>query len=262
MSLLGAHVSVAGGLELAFERGERLGCRAIQIFVKNPNQWKHPALATERVEAFRRERARSELESVVAHASYLVNLGAKDRSTLGKSRRALVDELSRCNRLGVDGLIFHPGAHMGRGEEAGLARISDSMNRVLAAYVEREGRHGRTARTRLLLENTAGQGTVLGYRFGQLGQIVDRLELRPLVGLCLDTCHAFAAGYPLDRPRGLGSTLSRRHANLGEGEIGEPFFGRLARHRRLRRTPMILETPLGEDRSGHIRDLALLRALS
>ena len=178
---------------------------------------------------------------------------------------------------------------MGRGEEAGLERIADSMNRVLAAYVERELRHGRPVHTRLLLENTAGQGTVLGYRFEQLGEIVDRLEQPPLVGLCLDTCHAFAAGYPLDRPRGLGSTLAAiadnlgpgepscihvndslhvlgsrrdRHANVGQGEIGEPFFGRLVRRRSLRRTPMILETPLGADGSGHRRDLALLRELS
>lgn len=289
MPLLGAHASVAGGLELAFGRGEMLGCRAIQVFVKNPNQWKHPPLTVERIEAFRRARSASPIESVVAHASYLVNLGARDRSTLGKSRRALVDELSRCNRLGVDSLIFHPGAHMGRGEAAGLERIADSMNRVLAAYVEREQRQGRNARSRLLLENTAGQGTVLGYRFEQLGEIAERLEQRPLVGLCLDTCHAFAAGYRLDRPRGLGSMLANieatlgpeepscihvndsrhplgsrrdRHANVGQGEIGEPFFGRLVRNRRLRRTPMILETPLGDDGGGHRRDLALLSKLA
>jgi deoxyribonuclease-4 len=287
MALLGAHVSVAGGLELAFGRGEALGCRAIQIFVKNPNQWKHPPLDEERVRAFRRAREESSVEAVVAHAAYLINLGARDRSTLGKSRRALVDELSRCNRLGVDGLIFHPGAHMGRGEQAGLERIADSVNRVLEAYVEREGRQGREARARLLLENTAGQGTVLGYRFAQLGEIVRRLEARPLVGLCLDTCHAFAGGYALDRPRGLGTTLSEieaelgpgepscihvndsihplgsrrdRHANVGKGEIGSAFFGRLVRHRRLRRTPMVLETPLGDDGGGHRRDLRRLKA--
>ena len=284
--LLGAHVSVAGGMHLAFERGERLGCRAIQIFVKNPNQWRHKALTREQVERFRAAREGSPIEVVVAHASYLVNLAASDRSTLERSRRALADELCRCNRLGVDGLMFHPGAHMGRGERAGLERIADSVNRVLETYVEREERHGRRARSRLLFENTAGQGTVLGYRVGQLGEIRRRLERPELTGLCLDTCHAFAAGYPLHRPRDLGSLLNRvrdalgddepacihvndslrpfgsrrdRHANVGEGEIGEAFFRRLVRRRDLRRTPMILETPLGPDGDGHRRDLARLR---
>ncbi len=286
VSLLGAHSSVAGGLHLAFERGERHACGAIQIFVKNPNRWRHPVLSAAQVDAFRAARSASSIEAVVAHASYLVNLAARDRSTLERSRRALVDELVRCNRLGVDALIFHPGAHMGRGEQPGLVRIADSMNRVLASYVEREQRHGRRPTTRLLMENTAGQGTVLGYRFNQLAAIRERLEQPARAGLCLDTCHAFAAGYALDRPRALGTMLSRieellgagepscihlndsqkplgsrldRHANIGRGEIGEPPFHRLVRHRRLRRTPMILETPLGADGRGHERDLRLLR---
>lgn len=286
--LLGANISVAGGLHLAIERGEALGCRAIQIFVKNPNQWRQKRLTDDRVEAFRAARECSRIEAVVAHASYLINLAAKDRSTLERSRRALVDELIRCNRLGVDSLIFHPGAHMGRGERAGLERIGDSMNRVLADFVAREERRGCRAETRLLLENTAGQGTVLGYRFHQLAEIRGRLEQCRRVGLCLDTCHAFAAGYPIDRPRGLGTVLTRiesalgaaepscihlndsqkpfasrrdRHANIGRGEIGEPLFRRLLRHRRLRHIPMVLETPLGPDGQGHQRDLDLLRRL-
>ncbi len=286
-ALLGAHSSVAGGLHLAIERGERLGSRAIQIFVKNPNQWKQKGLVAEQVERFHEARAASSIEAVVAHASYLVNLAARERSTLERSRRALADELCRCNRLGVDALMFHPGAHMGRGEAAGLERIADSINRVLAIYVEREGRHGREPRTRLLLENTAGQGTVLGYRIAQLGEIRDRVEEPDRIGLCLDTCHAFAAGYPLHQPRGLGTLLRRieaslgsrepscihlndslkpfgsrrdRHANVSEGLIGEAFFRRLVRHRRLRSTPMILETPVGSDGRGHERDLARLRA--
>ncbi len=286
--LLGANVSVAGGVQLAIERGEELGCRAIQIFVKNPNQWRQRSLTEESVEAFRSARARSAIEAVVAHASYLINLAATDRSTLERSRRALIDELIRCNRLGVDSLIFHPGAHLGRGEQAGLERVADSMNRVLGSFVEREERRGRPASTRLLLENTAGQGTVLGYRFRHLAGIHQLLEQPERVGLCLDTCHAFAAGYPVHRPRGLGSILARiesmlgvsepscvhlndsqrpfasrrdRHANIGQGEIGIPLFRRLIRHRRLRRTPMILETPLGADGQGHKQDLNLLRAL-
>lgn len=288
MPPLGVHVSVAGGLHLAFERSEALGCRAIQIFVKNPNQWRHKGLRRESVEAFRAARERSDVEFVVAHAAYLINLAARDRRTLERSRRALADELIRCNRLGVDALVFHPGAHMGRGEVAGLERISDSMNRVLSIYREREERAGRTARARLLLENTAGQGSVLGYRFEQLAEIVYRLEQPGQVGVCLDTCHAFAAGYPLDRPLGLGKALSRlgqllpgepscihlndslkpfasrrdRHANIGGGLIGKEFFRRLVRHRRLRKTPMVLETPLGDDGLGHVRDLEILAGLA
>lgn len=287
--LLGAHVSVAGGLHRAFERGESLGCAAIQIFVKNPNQWRQRALDPAAVESFRRARRESSVRHVVAHAAYLINLAARDRSTLERSRRALTDELIRCNRLGVDALVVHPGAHMERGEDRGLDRIADSLRRSLGWFAERESRAGREPRTRLLLENTAGQGTVLGFRVSQLARVVAALDPAMSLGLCLDTCHAFAAGYPLDRPRELGRLVrsirtqlgaaepscihvndsrtpfaSRRdrHANVGAGSIGEDFFGRLVRSRALRGVPLVLETPLGADGKGHARDLDRLRRLA
>lgn len=278
---LGAHVSVAGGLDRGIERGIELDCTALQVFVKNPSRWREKPLDEESVERFRQAREASPIGPVVAHAAYLINLAASDRQILARSRRALAEELSRCHRLGLDGLVVHPGAHMGAGETRGLARIAASLNRVLEELPE--------GSPRLLLENTAGQGTVLGHRLSHLAAIRDACRRPRRIGICIDTCHAFAAGYPLHREPGyraffrrlrelfdpgelgclhlndsrreLGSRVDR-HANLGRGEIGVELFGRLLRDRRLRRVPMVVETPLGHDGEGHRRDLELLRGLS
>jgi len=283
---LGAHVSVAGGLANAFPRGEELGCWAIQIFVKNANQWQAKPLADEEVEAFRAARAASAIGPVLAHASYLINLAATDRAVAARSRAALADELSRCQALGVDGLVLHPGAHTGAGEARGVARFAAQLDRVLAAVPPR-GDRGENA-TRVLLENTAGQGTALGHRLEQLAAIRDRLASPERVAVCLDTCHAFAAGYPLHEQAGYEEFLAEfddllgldllagihlndslrpfasrrdRHAHLGEGAIGTTLFARLLHDRRLARVPMVLETEPGPDREGHRRDLELLRSL-
>jgi deoxyribonuclease-4 len=278
--LLGAHVSVAGGLANAFPRGEELGCRAIQIFVKNANQWKAKPLAEAEVEQFRRARAASAIGPVVAHASYLINLASTDRTVAARSRAALIDELARCGRLGVDGLVLHPGAHLGRGEERGVERAAARLDRVLAAVPD--------GPTRVLLENTAGQGTVLGHRLEHLAAIRSHLAAPHRVAVCLDTCHAFAAGYPLHEKAGYEAFLAEfdavlgldllacvhlndsarpfasrrdRHAHLGEGAIGTALFARLLHDRRLAGVPMVLETEPGADRAGHRRDLELLRSL-
>ncbi len=275
---LGAHVSIAGGVERAIERARELRCETAQIFVKNASQWAGKPLDDESAAAFRDARADSPLGAIVAHASYLINLAARDRSILAKSRRALADELERCERLGIDGLVVHPGAHMGAGEERGGARVAESLDRVLA------GR--RPSRTRILLENTAGQGTVLGHRLEQLAAIRAACSRPERIGVCIDTCHAFAAGYEVhleegyeafferfrrlfadadlgcihvnDSKRELGSRRDR-HANLGRGEIGSGLFRRLVADRRLFGVPMILETPMGEESRGHRRDLKLLK---
>lgn len=277
---LGAHVSVAGGFVEGVRRGTGLACDALQIFVKSPSQWQSKPLPPEDAAAFRAAHAESAIGPVVAHAAYLINLAAPDAQVLARSRTALADELRRCAALGVPELVVHPGAHMGAGEEAGLTAIARSLDVVDAEVGD--------CPTRILLEITAGQGTVLGSRFAHLAAIRARAESRDRLGVCLDTCHAFAAGYAIDSVAGweeflaeldselgfdlvgcihlndsVGGRGSRkdRHANLGEGCLGIEPFRRLLAEPRLRHAPMILETPFGDDELGHARDLAVLRGL-
>jgi len=276
---LGAHVSVAGGLAEGIRRGVELGCETLQVFVKNASQWRGKPLAPEEVAAFRAAHAASPIGPLVAHAAYLINLAAPDPAILAKSRAGLADELQRCAAVGVPALVVHPGAHLGQGEEAGIAAIADSLDAVDAEIGD--------CPTRVLLEITAGQGTVLGYRLEQLAAIRRRAASQSRLGVCLDTCHAFAAGYALDTARGweeflveiertvgfalvgcvhlndsVGTLGSRkdRHANLGEGALGLEAFRRVLAEPRFAAVPMILETPLGDDELGHARDLAILRA--
>jgi len=277
---LGAHVSVAGGLAEGIRRGVELGCEALQVFVKNASQWRGKPLAPEEVTAFRAAHAASPIGPLVAHAAYLINLAAPDPAILAKSRAGLADELQRCAAVGVPALVVHPGAHLGQGEETGITAIAASLDAVDAEIGD--------CPTRVLLEITAGQGTVLGYRLEQLAAIRQRAASRARLGVCLDTCHAFAAGYALDSARGweeflaeiertvgfalvgcvhlndsVGTLGSRkdRHANLGEGALGLAAFRRVLAEPRFAAVPMILETPLGDDERGHARDLAILRAL-
>ena len=272
---LGAHVSVAGGVSKAFGRAAALGCDALQIFVKNASRWQAPPLEHTEVARFKEARAAQGCPPVVAHASYLINLAAANPATLERSWAALADELSRCRMLGIDALVLHPGAHVGQGEAAGLDLIATSLDGVLG--MQPEG-------VKVLLENTAGQGTVLGSRFEHLAQIIATVDAPARLGICLDTCHAFAAGYDLvncydavledfgarlgwarlgcvhlnDSQHALGSRRDR-HANLGAGSIGVEAFVRLASDARVA-APLVLETPLGADGLGHGRDLAALRA--
>lgn len=277
---LGAHVSVAGGFVVGLGRGVDLACEALQIFVKSPSQWQSKPLPAEDARAFREAHAASSVGPLVAHAAYLINLAAPDPAILARSRAALVDELRRCEALGVPDLVVHPGAHLGAGEEAGLQAIARSLDAVEADLGE--------CPTRILLEITAGQGTVLGSRLRHLASIRDQVAHRERLGVCLDTCHAFAAGYDLVSPDGwqafldeldaeigfdlvgcihlndsVGALGSRkdRHANLGEGLLGLEPFRRLLHERRLAHAPMILETPMGDDERGHQRDLEQLRKL-
>lgn len=281
MKYLGAHVSIAGGFERAIERGEELACTALQIFVKNPSQWRLRERDEEGFEAFRTARAGSTIGPVVAHATYLLNLCATNETTLERSRRCLGAELRRCDRLGLDGLVVHPGAHLGQGLESGIRGVAASLDLVL----EDRPADG----TPLLLECTAGQGTVIGHRLEHLEQIISATARSESLGICLDTCHLFAAGYPLDEPDGVEAVLSEverrfgrdrircihlndshqprgsrkdRHANIGEGEIGEEAFARLLAHRMIADVPLLIETPVGEDGDGHRRDLELLRRLT
>ena len=279
--LLGAHMSVAGGVSTAFARAEAVGCTALQIFVKNASQWTAKPLPDDEASLFAAERQRTGIERVVAHASYLINLGSPDDALWEKSVAALADELERCDQLALHGLVLHPGSHVGSGEEAGLHRIADGLDEAFQ----------RTAggRCPVLLETTAGQGTNLGFRFEQLARIRDLATGADRVAWCLDTCHVFAAGYDLRTDAGVTDTLDRfdaicgldrlvaihlndslkpfdsrrdRHAHIGEGEIGRPGFGALLRDPRLRDVPMVLETPKGESLREDARNLELLRALA
>jgi deoxyribonuclease IV len=284
---LGAHVSVAGGLETAFQRAADLGCDALQIFVKNANQWSARPLAGEEAAAFRAAhrafRSSASGAAVMAHASYLINLAATDPEVLRRSRQALADELERCSRLGVAALVLHPGAHLGAGEEAGLDRAAASLDAVLAALPG--------VRTRILLENTAGQGSCMGHRLEHLAGIRQRLPppRRRRVGVCIDTCHAFAAGYAIHDRSGWSDFLAElaerlglailgclhlndslrpfgsrrdRHAHIGEGLLGIEAFARVLAEPALGAVPMVVETEPEKEMAGHRRDLAVLRGLT
>ena len=283
---LGAHVSVAGGLPRAFERGRALGCTAMQVFVKNASRWQGKVLEEDEVAAFRAARADWHGVPLVAHAAYLINLAAGDPVVRARSRAGLADELERCERLGVDGLVVHPGAHGGAGPAKGIRRVAASLDAVL----KERPRGG----PRVLLETTAGQGTCLGWRLEQLEAIIERSRYPESLAVCLDTCHLHAAGYAVDTPEGIDAVLAEagarfgrerlacvhvndskyprgarrdRHANLGEGTIGRDAFAHLLRAPELAQVPLIVETPDDDEHpdrpgnSGHARDLALLRSL-
>lgn len=276
----GAHLSIAGGLHLAFERAVTVGCDCLQIFVKNQKQWSAKPLTDAEVSLFRKAQRASGIKPVVAHASYLINLGSPDAAMWERSISAVVDELGRCEALGVGGLVMHPGAHMGEGEDAGIARIAEGLDEV----------HRRLAgiRARVLLECTAGQGSAIGWRIEHLGAILQRVGEPARVGVCLDTCHLFAAGYDLrdaDAYEGMVAALKRhvtlrriacihvndskcplggrvdRHAHIGEGQIGDAGFRRMLQDRRFLRVPRILETAKGTDAEGVDLDVINLRRL-
>ena len=276
--MLGAHVPTAGGLHLAPERGRAIAAEAIQVFTRNQVQWAARAVGGREAAAFRKAVAANGIRAVLAHGSYLVNLGTPDRGARRKSRDAFVGEMRRCHALGIPRLVFHPGAHMGAGEEAGLRLVAESLNHALDC--------GRDLAVTPLLEVTAGQGSYLGHRFEHLAAILDRLESPGRVGVCLDTCHLLAAGYDIATPRGYARTMGEldrvvglgrvgafhlndsmkglgsrldRHAPIGRGFLGTATFRRLLRDPRFRGVPMVLETPGPLDRWK--RELALLRRL-
>lgn len=272
-------MSIAGGLHLALDRAEAVGCTALQIFTKNASQWQGKPLTPADLERWHGARQESSIGPVLAHASYLINLANPDQQKWQRSLDALIDELERCAILGIPQLILHPGAHLESGESAGLTRVIAALRRV-EELAPRE--------VTLLLENTAGQGTCLGARFEQLATLLDGVPNGRL-GICLDTCHAFAAGYDLsgaegyaavmaaferllglgplqafhlnDSKKGLGSGLDR-HEHIGQGAIGRAGFAALLQDRRFSRIPKILETPKGEDDRLDRLNLTLLRELA
>jgi deoxyribonuclease-4 len=276
---LGAHVSTAGGLANAPVNGRAIGADVIQIFTRNQRQWRARPVTDAEAEGFRAACRAQGIARAFAHASYLLNLASPDRATRRASRAALVAEIQRSALLGIGHVILHPGAHMGAGPRAGVETAAESLD----AALEEAGRPG----VRLLVEGTAGQGTCIGSTFAELAGILAAARHSERLGVCLDTCHLFAAGHDLGSDAGLAATLrafartvgfgalgavhvndallglgSRRdrHAPLGEGRLGRPAFRRIVRARRLARVPLILETP-GPERVWR-REIALLRRLA
>lgn len=205
--LIGAHMSIAGGLPLAIGRGEALGCTAIQIFTKNASQWRSPPLEEETVKAFKREQRRTGI-LVVAHDAYLINLASPDSKLLERSRKAFLDEMERAEQLEIPFLIMHPGAHKDAGEDAGIQKVVDSFNLLLKST--------SGFRVKIAVENTAGQGTALGYRIEHLKRMVAETVAPERMAVCFDTCHAFAAGYDIRDAAGYERTLADLDAAVGK----------------------------------------------
>ena len=280
MGLIGAHVSIAGGIELSIERGDELLCDSIQIFIQSSRTWKSAPLSEESVRAFRENKKNAKhVKRVVAHNSYLLNLSTANEEVREKSVGHFIELYEKCERLGIEGLITHPGSHLGAGMESGIKQTSRSLDEVMAVC--------KGFKAKILLENTAGQGGCVGHRFEQLSAIAAGTKDPDRIGYCFDTQHAFAAGYDLrteaayeatfaewdkqvgahrinafhlnDAIKELG-TLVDRHENIGKGQIGELPFRKLMNDARFNDVPMCLETAPGDDNENYVRELKLLRS--
>jgi deoxyribonuclease-4 len=273
-------MSIGGGVHMAIERACSIDCTAMQIFVKNNMQWFARPLERQEITAFLKHRQRKQLLSVFAHANYLINLSATNPQFHFNSMRALGEELIRADQLRLPFLVMHPGAHLGAGEEAGLEKITSSIDQVLAAIPK--------VKTRIALETTAGQGSCLGHTFEQIAFILTNVQESQRVCVCLDTAHLFAAGYDIgsepavrqtfrefdriiglehlaaihlnDSKTGRGSRVDR-HEHIGKGLIGLDAFRFIMRDRRLRKIPKVLETPKGKELKEDVENLKVLRGL-
>lgn len=263
MKYIGAHVSASGGVQNAPINAHIIGAKAFALFTKNQKQWFSKALAEENINGFKEncEKFGYKPEHILPHDSYLINLGNPVEENLKKSRAAFLDEMQRCELLGLDRLNFHPGSHLKQiSEEECLDKIAESINITL----------DKTRGVIAVIENTAGQGTNLGYKFEHLAHIIEKVEDKSRVGVCLDTCHSFTAGYDIKSETGYQKTFEDfesivgfkylkgmhindskkdlatrvdRHDSLGKGFIGEELFIRLMNDSRFDNIPMILETP-------------------
>ena len=261
MKYIGAHVSASGGVENAPLNAHNIGATAFALFTKNQRQWEASPLSQSSIELFKKRCAEFgyTADMMLPHDSYLINLGHPDKDALEKSRNAFLDEMTRCEQLGLNRLNFHPGSSLGAiSEDQCLSIISESINIALS----------KTTGVCAVIENTAGQGSNLGFKFEHLAQIINRVEDKSRVGICIDTCHTYAAGYDIvneydkvfgdldrivgmkyikglhlnDAKKGLGSKVDR-HDSLGEGILGLDFFRRLIQDNRFDNIPIILETP-------------------
>jgi deoxyribonuclease-4 len=279
MPILGAHMSIAGGYHKAVEAAAALGCDCVQLFTKNNNQWRAKPITDHEAELFQNSLLAAGITHTLSHASYLINLASPDKALRQKSIEAMIVELDRADQLGIPYVVFHPGSYTTSDESAGIAAIADAVNQILEATADLE--------SGLLLENTAGQGSCLGWDFKQLGQIIDDTEAAHRIGVCIDTCHAFAAGYEMDSNSAYESMIKRlgkvvglrkirafhlndskkplgsrvdRHEHIGEGQMGLAPFRLLLNDKRFAKIPMYLETEKGE-REGVDLDAINLKTL-
>lgn len=278
--LLGAHMSIAGGIGNALLSGKKVACDAIQIFTRSSRQWAAKPFTKQEVEEFCANRKQTGIATVIAHDCYLLNLGSPDGALKKRSIEAFIDELERCELLGVQNLVAHPGAHIGTGELTGIKTIAKSLDVVHKACPG--------YRTKVTLEITAGQGSALGYRFEQIGQIIDSTREGDRLRVCFDTAHAFAAGYDIRTQEGYDRTFNEfdefvgierlaafhlndskkelnsrvdRHDHIGKGHLGVETFRRLLNDKRFWGLPMCLETPKGPELKEDRENLSLLRSL-
>lgn len=278
--IFGAHESIAGGLYLAVQRGQQATCDTIQVFNKSNNQWRAKPLSPEDIDAFFGAQEETGVTVSASHTSYLINVASPKPELEQKSFAALKVEMERCNMLRIPHLVMHPGSHLGAGEEVGLKQIADNLNRLFDSFAKNT--------VTILLEATAGQGSNLGYKFEQLAWLIEHIEDTDHVGVCLDTCHVFAAGYPLIKPseyratmksfdetvgierikilhlndsrRELGSKIDR-HEHIGKGQIGLDGFANIVNDKRFADVPKIIETPKGKELTEDIENLKVLRGL-
>ena len=274
--LIGAHTSAQGGAHNALYEGQRIGATTIQLFTSNQKTWKGKVISDEEADLWQEALKKTGIKKVMSHDSYLINLGSPKKEIITKSRKAFIEELERCHKLDIAFLNFHPGSATGSTEEECLDTIVKSIREIEGLCAKGE--------TRLLLESTAGQGTNVGYCFEHLGYLVDRLKDHVPIGVCIDTCHIFAAGYDVRTKEAWEETLKEfskqvglkhlyaihvndsmkpfesrkdRHANLGKGEIGIKGFKAMMQHPKLREIPKYLETPVGPE--GWQDEIQLLR---
>jgi deoxyribonuclease-4 len=277
----GAHMPAAGGAWKALQRGRAIGCEVVQLFVKNNMQWFGKPFSPDDLVRYANELAANDFACVFGHAGYLINLAAPASPNRDKSIQSLIQEIQLATELGVPFLVLHPGSHLGRGEEAGIKQVAVGLNEVF--------RSTKTSPVRIALENTAGQGSCLGYAVAHLAAIYGRVKQPERLGICLDTAHFFAGGYDIRTPKGwhaaireveslvglkeilafhlndsktdLGSRVDR-HEHIGKGKIGKAAFRHIVNDARFKNRPGCLETPKSEDLHEDVENLAVLRSLA
>lgn len=278
--MLGSHLSVAGGLHNALFEAQKLGMDCVQVFTKNQRQWKAPPLTDEQVRTWKQAQQETGITEVVSHDSYLINLASPKEDVRAKSIDLFREELLRCEALGIPNLVTHPGAHLGEGEDVGLAKVAEALDQL----------HGelKGLKTVTCLEITAGQGTSLGYKLEHLASIRDQVKAPERLAVCLDTAHLLAAGYDLTSEKGAKAVLDEvdavcgkgmvnvvhmndskvplgsrkdRHEHIGHGHVALEAFGVIVRAKRYARVPKVLETAKAEHESGEPWDAINLKTL-
>jgi len=276
----GAHMSTGGGVWKALQRGAGIGCEVVQLFVKNNMQWLGKPYSQADLAMYAKELAAQKLAAVFRHTGYLINLGAPPCAKRDRSLQSLIQEINLATELGLPFLVMHPGAHLGSGEAAALARIVSGLDEVFKAT--------KSSAVRIALENTAGQGSCLGHTISHLASIYEQVKQPKRLGVCLDTAHLFAAGYDIRTPKGWNAAIAEaesligldrilafhlndsktelgsrvdRHAGIGQGKIGRQAFGHIVNDARFRDLPGCLETPKSADLHEDVENLAALRSL-